>query len=136
MINPSDSYKIDPDEFAAIDSKFNPSGIEGALKLLSIKIKDNPRRVQFHALGDDQLWTEAEVDVRLFAATRLLYNYCSGAGVHVSGRIERIETLKDLILRLAETKAELMKIPVVIKIRRKKIRIERHSKSDQAALYS
>ncbi len=86
-------------------------------KSLRRKSEKVSQSVQYYALILDAVWEENEIDDRIFAATRLLYEYLGPSGRQLQGhRASRIDELKKLILRLAEKK-QANNLPIVHKIR-------------------
>ncbi|HSA78293.1 MAG TPA: hypothetical protein VLG72_05485 [Nitrospirota bacterium] len=87
-------------------------GLRTKLKEKSHQVRGS---VQYYALLDDAVWTDDELDDRIFAAVRLMYDYNSGSGAQLNDKDKRIEALSDLILRLAEQKKA--DLPIVRRIK-------------------
>ncbi len=114
---------------SSVDTLFVPAEVEAAedlgIKLSSeyvrrmrqsIKTKAAQMKGQYYTIIDDADWTDDELDDRLFATVRLLHEYEGGSGSQISMRTERMEALKQLILRIAEKK-KANHLPIVRKIR-------------------
>lgn len=97
-------------EAAAVATGFPLEKAEAALKHVKEMAVKHERHVQFWLLADDSMWPSGAgtmkdkelLHLRLFAATRLIYEYTGPAGRTVSNVEERIEDLKEVILRVAE----------------------------------
>lgn len=97
-------------EAAAAATGFPLEKAEAALKQVKEMAVRHERHVQFWLLADDSMWPsragtekdKEQLHIRLFAATRLIYEYTGPAGRTVSNVEERIEDLKEVILRVAE----------------------------------
>ena len=90
---------------AARETGFPEDRILEARETVRGKARAHNRKVQYWAITDELEWTSTDVEdthLRIFAATRLIYEYESKAGNHITDRKERIAVLKALVLRLAK----------------------------------
>jgi len=87
--------------------QYDEAGVKSVRGVIKEKAASASKGGQYYELTDETLWSatdEEDLDIRLFAAVRLIVEYDGPAGKGVHNKAKRREKLMALIERIAKTR--------------------------------